>query len=150
MADAEQVAMRVLAGADQSAASLQRRLRRRGFSEEAAAAATATMIGRGYVNDAALADAIATRSRRTGHGRIQVAAQLRSRGIANDAIAGTLGDVDIEEERVAALEIGQRLWARAPPAPGRRRRDRVAGMLQRRGFDSETVAWVCRQLERED
>src|SRR5665213_839481 len=79
VAEAERVALRILAGAGQSAAALQRRLQRRGFTEDAAVAATAAMVGHGYVNDDALAQAIAARSRRTGHGRIQVASQLRAR-----------------------------------------------------------------------
>jgi regulatory protein len=149
VAEAERVALRILAGAGQSAAALQRRLQRRGFTEDAAAAATAAMVGHGYVNDEALAQAIAARSRRTGHGRIQVASQLRARGVAHEAIAGTLGSVDAEAERATALEVGRRVWERSELVPWARRRDRVAGTLQRRGFDAETVHWVCRHLERD-
>jgi regulatory protein len=148
-AAAERVALRILGGAAQSAATLQRRLQRRGFTAEAAAAATAAMIGHGYVDDAALAQSIAARSRRTGHGRLEMAAQLRARGVEAEAITATLADVDPDAERAGALELGRRLWGRA--APGRsdqQRRERVAGALLRRGFDRETVHWVFRQLER--
>jgi regulatory protein len=147
---AEQVAVRMLRGAAQSAAALQRRLQRRGFTEQAAVAATAAMVRFGYVDDAALAQSIASRSRRTGHGRIQMAAQLRSRGVDDDAIAATLADVDPETERAAALALGLRLWGRA--SPGRadaERRQRIAAQLQRRGFDAETVHWVFREVERQ-
>lgn len=149
VADAEHAALRILAGAGQSAAALQRRLQRRGFTEDAAIAATAAMVGHGYVNDEQLAEAVASRSRRTGHGRIQVAAQLRARGVAPEAIAGTLGAVDAEAERARALEVGRRVWERSELLPSARRRDRVAGTLHRRGFDAETAHWVCRRLERE-
>ncbi|HEY8756191.1 MAG TPA: RecX family transcriptional regulator [Candidatus Dormibacteraeota bacterium] len=147
---AEQAALRMLRGAAQSAATLQRRLQRRGFTEQAAVAATAAMVRFGYVNDAALAQSIASRSQRTGHGRIKMAAQLRSRGVGDDAIAATVADVDPEAEREAALALGRRLGGRA--APGRaaaERRQRVGAQLQRRGFDIETVHWVFRQVERE-
>jgi regulatory protein len=148
-AAAERVALRILAGAAQSAAALHRGLRRRGFTEEAAGAATAAMLGRGYVDDAALALSIAARSRRTGHGRIQMTAQLRARGVDDEAIAETLGAVDPEAERAAALTLGRRLWGRASGgSTERQRRERMGGALQRRGFDTETVHWVLRELER--
>jgi regulatory protein len=145
---AESAALRILRGAAQSAQALQRRLQRRGFSEYAAAQATQAMISLGYVDDAALATSVAARSQRTGHGRIQVAAQLRARGIDDGDVAATLAAVDSEDERAAALALATRLFGRAAPglsAPDRRRR--VFGQLQRRGFDTETTHWVLRQLE---
>jgi regulatory protein len=146
---AEQVALRILGGAAQSAATLQRRLHRRGFSEEAASAATAAMVGYGYIDDVALAKSIAARSQRTGHGRLQMAAQLRARGVEDEAIAATLADVDSDAERASALELGRRLWGRAHAGRSdQQRRERVAGALLRRGFDRETVHWVFRQVER--
>jgi regulatory protein len=108
------------------------------------------MIELGYVDDAALASAIAGRRQRTGHGRIQVAAELRARGVADEAIADTLGDVDIDAERASALALGRRLAERASrDIADRQGRQRLAGALQRRGFDTETVSWVLRQLERD-
>jgi regulatory protein len=149
-AAAAQVALRILGGAAQSAATLQRRLQRRGFSAEAAAAATAAMVGYGYIDDAALAQSIAARSQRTGHGRVQVAAQLRARGVDDAAITATLADVDPDAERATALELGRRLWDRANQGRSdRQQRERVAGALLRRGFDRETVHWVFRELERQ-
>jgi regulatory protein len=146
---AEQVALRILGGAAQSAATLRRRLVRRGFTDEAAAAATAAMVGYGYIDDVALAQSIAARSQRTGHGRLQMAAQLRARGVEDEAIASTLAEVDSDAERASALALGRRLWGRAHPGRSdRQRRERVAGALLRRGFDSETVHWVFRQVER--
>jgi regulatory protein len=147
---AEEVALRILRGADQSARGLQQRLRRRGFSEQAAAQATAAMVSLGYVDDSALAGSLAARGQRTGHGRIQVAAQLRARGISDDAVAATLAVVDPEAERAAALELGRRIAGRTNGLPGADQRRRLFGQLQRRGFDTETVHWVLRQLERPD
>ncbi len=148
MAAAEEVALRILRGAAQSAGALQQRLRRRGFSEEAAAAATAAMVRYGYVDDVALATSLAARSQRSGHGRIQVAAQLRARGIDDDAVAATLAVVDPDAERAAALALGSRLWGRVTNGQlAQVRRRRVFGQLQRRGFDVETVHWVMRKLD---
>jgi SOS response regulatory protein OraA/RecX len=149
VAAAEEAAVRILSAAAQSAAGLQRRLQRRGFSEEASRSATALMVGHGYIDDGALAQSIAARRQRTGHGRIQVAAELRARGVDGGAIAVTLGEVDPVAERGAALALGRRLAERASrDIADRQGRQRLGGALQRRGFDSETVAWVLRELER--
>ena len=67
----------------------------------------------GYVDDAALASSLAARSQRTGHGRIQVAARLRARGIDDADIATTLAGVDADDERAAALALGARLAGRS-------------------------------------
>jgi len=145
---AEDAALRILRGAAQSAHGLQQRLQRRGFSEHAAVQATAAMVSLGYVDDAALATSLAARSQRTGHGRIQVAARLRARGIDDADITATLASVDTEDERAAALTLGARLVGRS--AGGRTagdQRQRVFAQLQRRGFDTETVHWVLRRLE---
>ena len=151
VAAAEEVALRILQGAAQSARTLRRRLHRRGFSEEAATAATAAMVRHGYVDDAELAASIAARGQRTGHGRIQVAAQLRARGIDDGGVAATLALVDPDAERAAALALATRLFDRSPAdTPALDRRRRVFGQLQRRGFDTETAHWVLRQLERRD
>jgi regulatory protein len=147
---AEEVAVRILAAAAQSAAALEQRLVRRGFSTEAAASATAAMVAHGYVDDAAMANAIAARRQRTGHGRIQVGAELRARGIPSEAITATLADVDVDAERGAALQLGRHLAQRASnDITDRHGRQRLGGALQRRGFDSDTVGWVLRELERE-
>ncbi len=147
---AEEVALRILRGADQSARGLLQRLRRRGFSEHAAEQATAAMVSLGYVDNSALAGSLAARGQRTGHGRLRVAAQLRARGISDNAVAATLAVVDIDAERAAALELGRRLAGRTAGIPEEDRRRRLYGQLQRRGFDTETVHWVLRQLERPD
>jgi SOS response regulatory protein OraA/RecX len=148
---AEEVAVRILAAAAQSATGLQRRLERRGFDSAAAAAATQAMIARGYVNDATLALSIAARRQRSGHGRIRVGAELRARGVDAGAIAATMGEVDVDAERAAALELGRRLAARANgDIADRQGRQRVGATLQRRGFDTDTIRWVLRELERPD
>lgn len=147
---AEDVALRILRGAAQSQRSLQQRLQRRGFTEQAALAATASMVALGYVDDAVLAGSLAARSRRTGHGRLHAAAQLRARGIGDEDVAGTLAVLDSDAERAGALALGRRLQHRgggSEDVTGERRR--LFAQLQRRGFDSETVHWVLRQLEAE-
>ena len=144
---AEEAAVRILTAASQSAAGLRERLVRRGFSGEAAQAATAAMVARGYVDDAAFAQAVAARRQRGGHGRIRVGAELRAKGVEDTAIEATLADVDARAEREAALGVGRRLAARrGGDLADHGERQRLGGALQRRGFDSDTVGWVLREL----
>jgi len=146
--DAEACALRVLRGAGQSSASLQRKLERRGYTTGAAAEAVRRCAAAGYVNDAALAASVAARHRRSGHGRARTAADLRSRGVADDVIADALdGQTDTEE--AAALGVARQLWNRAGEAEARdpRSRRRVAAALQRRGFSMGLVVRVMRALD---
>jgi regulatory protein len=145
--EAEACALRVLRGAGQASASLQRKLERRGFTADAAAEAVRRCAAAGYVNDAALAASVAARHRRSGHGRARVAADLRARGVSGDVIADAL-DRQTETEEAAALTVAQQLWNRAgdPEARDRRARMRVAGALQRRGFSAALVVRVMRAL----
>jgi regulatory protein len=144
---AEDAALRILRGAGQSAAGLQRKLERRGYSAEAAADAVRRCADAGYVDDAAMAVSVAARHRRAGHGRARVAADLKAKGVAAELITEALeGQNDTEE--AAAMTVAQQLWARigASGARDQRARMRVAGALQRRGFSSSLVARVLRGL----
>ena len=144
-------AVRILAAAAQSADGLRVRLRRRGYSEAAAAAATAEMTRLGYVDDAALAASLVARRRLSGRGRVRVAAELRERGVPGDVADAALADVDPSDERAAALDVGRRVWhSPALDRPGADRRGRTGAALARRGFDTETIHAVLRALERGD
>ena len=144
---AEDAALRILRGAGQSAATLQRKLERRGYMAEAAGEAVRRCAASGYVDDAAMAASVAGRHRRAGHGRGRVAADLRARGVAAELITEALDGQDGTEE-AAALAVAQQLWERAGTSGShdRRARMRVAGALQRRGFSASLVARVLRGL----
>jgi regulatory protein len=145
---AEDTALRILRGAGQSSASLQRKLERRGYTADAAAEAVRRCGVAGYINDAALATSVAARHRRSGHGRARVAADLKARGVASDVITEAL-DGQSDTEEAAALAVAQQLWSRAgsPDDRDHKARMRVAGALQRRGFSSALVMRVMRGLE---
>ena len=145
---AESTALRILRGAGQSSASLQRKLERRGYTGDAAAEAVRRCREAGYINDSALATSVAARHRRSGHGRARVAADLKARGVAEDIITEAL-DGQSDGEEAAAVAVAERLWTRAgsPDRSDQKSRMRVAGALQRRGFSSALVIRVMRGLE---
>jgi regulatory protein len=144
---AEDAALRILRGAGQAAASLQRKLERRGYTADASNEAVRRCVATGYVNDAAMAASVAARHRRAGHGRARVAADLKARGVAPEFITEALdGQTDTEE--AAAMAVALQLWERTEARGSRdqRSRMRIAGALQRRGFSSSLIARVLRGL----
>ena len=144
---AEDAALRILRGAGQSAAALQRKLERRGYTADAAAEAVRRCATSGYVDDAAMAASVAARHRRAGHGRARVAADLKAKGVSTQLISDAL-DGQSDTEEAAALAVAQQLWERAGTSGVRdqRARMRIAGALQRRGFSSSLVFRVLRGL----
>lgn len=147
---AETAALRILGGASQSQASLRRRLVQRGFSAEAADAATDDAVRAGYVDDAALAASIVAR-RRGRRGTARIVAEMRARGIDADVARAAAGEVPVEEERDAAVREAQRRRPAAglPDDHTARRRElaRIGGALSRQGFPSDAVAYALRTLE---
>ena len=148
---AEEVAVRILNGAAQSATALQHRLRQRGFSPLAARVAADRCREHGYVNDAALAASLVGRMQRAGRGRSRIAVELRRRGIAADAVEAALGPAAAGADDAAALDVGRKLlhreMARVREDGGARRR--VAAALQRRGFAASVIAHTLRTLSEE-
>ena len=145
-AAASAAALKILNGAAQSSEGLRLKLLRRGFSAEACATAVAQMVGYGYVNDAELALSVARRSQLRGHGRRLVASDLRSHNVDEEASSAAMEVVTGEGD----YEIAQRLadgWWLASETLGRdARRRRIAGRLQRRGFDGDVINRVLRDL----
>lgn len=133
-ATARAVALRVIGGAAQSAAGLQRRLERRGFSVRTAQEAVEAMEKLGYVNDEQLARSIAARRSAQGYGKAAIAHFLAARLIDKVVAERTLAQLDVDEEAIAqgvASKVGQRGDAR-----------KVAATLRRRGFQSSTIRRV--------
>ncbi|MFN2581145.1 MAG: regulatory protein RecX [Candidatus Dormibacteria bacterium] len=148
---AEAAALRILGGASQAAAALERRLRHRGFSASAAQHAVQRCRELGYVDDAAFAMSLTARQQRAGHGRGRVVAELRKRGIDGDDAAAALGAIDEDAEEQAAAALAQKLYDRE--AGGRRvddrTRHRIAAALQRRGFGSRVITHALRRVDTE-
>jgi regulatory protein len=144
---AEDAALRILRGAGQSAASLERKLERRGFTHDATVEAVRRCAVSGYIDDAAMAVSVAARHRRAGHGRARVAADLKAKGVASELITEALDGQDDSEES-SALAVATQLWGRVATAGPRdhRARMRVASALQRRGFSASLVVRVMRTL----
>jgi regulatory protein len=141
---AEQAALRILGGAAQSEAALRRRLERRGFSAEAAQAATDAVVQLGYVDDGALARSIVAR-RQGRRGSVRIAAELRARGVDDEVVRSAMAVVSPDDQRESAVrEARRRLRDGLPTDRTERRRalGRVGGALSRLGFPGDVVAYA--------
>ena len=146
---AEAAAVRILRSAAQSAAALQRGLIRHGFDDATSGRAVAAMAGRGYVNDAALAESVTRRRIRNGYGTARIAADLRGRGVDDTTITETIDAVDAAGEEERALAVAVPLWHTRGDEDARHRRGRVGAALQRRGYSFAVISSAIRRLEEE-
>lgn len=145
-AAADAVALRILNGADQSSVGLHRRLVRRGFSVTTADQTVAAMASRGYIDDPALARAVAGRRLRDGYGRVRLAADLRHRGLQDEVIADVLTDVDPATEREGLRRAAQRLGGPRVGEDTAHHRARIGAALQRRGHPVGHILSILREL----
>lgn len=141
-------ALRILGGASQAASVLERKLRTRGYSSRATCEAVDKCRELGYVDDAALAVSLVGRHARAGHGKSRVVADMRRRGISNEAAAVALADIDEDEEVRSASEVAQKLYERelkkGAVDDGARRR--IAAALQRRGYAGGVILRALRAV----
>lgn len=125
-----------LAARPQSVAEIEQKLAARGVPADVAASAVDDASRLGYLDDAAVAGALARGFRARGYGRRRAERELRRRRLdetaAQRALADAFGDVD--EVELARVALGLR-------ATGDVKAERRAvAFLLRRGFSSG-VAW---------
>ena len=140
-------AVRILTGAAQTEVSLRRKLTGRGFTATAAQAAVVDMAQRGYIDDGAYAEAVASRRLRRGYGSRFVAAELRARGVGERPLEDALRGVGHGDEIAAATEVARRALARDRDRHGMddpRTAGRVAASLGRRGYGGDVIRAALR------
>jgi len=122
------VATRALARREHSQRSLRERLQRSGVTADDAEAVVEELRHAGLVDDARFAEERARGLAERGKSDAAIRFELERAGIATAEIESTLGRLDPERERAAAL-VARR---GATPATAR--------LLAGRGFDEEVVA----------
>ena len=141
-------ALRLLGQRRHFRADLRRKLLARGYAAEEVEEALGRCAAAGYLDDAATASAfVAERQERRGLGRVRIAAELRRRGAAGEAVDAALAEVDSESDLARAREAAAR-WRRtrgAPPADPAARRAADAALarhLHRKGFSRRAIVAV--------
>lgn len=149
---ARNVAARYLGYAARSAADIRRRLERGHFDDGTIEAVIAEFRSRGWLDDAKFArDWIEDRSERKQYGRARLAGELTRRGIDRDTVDAAVEGIDSGDEVRRALAAAMPRYCRAGLSAGdqagiEREYRRLAGFLQRRGFDWDIIKEVIREL----
>ncbi|MGL5866460.1 MAG: regulatory protein RecX [Dermatophilaceae bacterium] len=143
---ARKIVLSQLTAAPRSRSHLEQALRRRNCPDDVAAAVLDRMEHVGLVDDTAYAGLV-VRSQQVGRGlaRRALAQELRRKGVDDDTARAALSDLDhhAEEERARQL-VAAKMRAMSGLDPTVQVR-RLAGMLARRGYDSDLALRVVRE-----
>lgn len=142
-----QWALRFVGYTARSEAEVRRRLEKAGCTDEMAERMIERLRRSGYLDDDRLArDWVESRSRSKRFGRARLRSELLRKGVAPEVADAALGQL-AEGDELANLEAlaRQRLGSGNLSDPAVRRR--LAGFLQRRGYDWERITEVFARLE---
>ncbi|WP_372455623.1 recombination regulator RecX [Sphaerisporangium fuscum] len=143
---ARAVCLRLLTLAPRTRAQLAEALRRRNIPDDAAESVLSRFSDVGLIDDEAFAEAwVSSRHAGRGLARRALAAELRTRGVAEETVREAVDQLDPDQE----LETARRLVARKLPGtrglePAARVR-RLAGMLARKGYSGSVAYRVVRE-----
>ncbi len=144
---AYQAALRYIALRPRSEKEMRLYLTRRGLGREAAEGLLERLRAEGWVDDGAFAAFwVDNREAFRPKGRWALSAELREKGVADEAIEAALEALDEEESAQRAAEKALRRYASLEEEAFRRR---LSGYLQRRGFTLEVCRRIVERLWRE-
>lgn len=142
---ARDLAWRLLARRDRTAAEVAAHLTGRRVEPELVEQVLAELTEGGYVDDASYARRFAEDQRRLQDwGAERIERRLRELGVAPDHIAAALADRDHAGELEAAVALLTRRVGTVPATA--RERDRALGLLVRRGYDLELAHDALRRF----
>jgi len=136
--DVRAAALTLASRRDYTAAELTDKLLDRGFDADTIASALDDLRARGVVNDARVAAAfVRTAAGVKGRGRIRIARELKTRGVAAETIAAALDSVANEDELASIRRILERKkWIPGAPLA---QRQRMFRHLLGRGFPADLI-----------
>lgn len=132
--------MRLLTARARTRAELAGQLKKRGYPDEVSAKVLDRLAEVGLVDDADFAERwVQLRRANAGKGKRALAAELRTKGLDDDAIAVALDGLDASAEHGRAVKLVRtRLRRENLDGDHAKVARRLAGMLARRGY-SETI-----------
>ena len=143
-------ALNLLAFRARSARELHRRLTQKGESRDRADRVIQRLRDVGLINDADFARQLTRSKVSAGASRRRVHQELFKRGVARDVADEAVEQV-FEDEAMsdaASIErVARKKWQTLATLDGATRRRRLSAFLARRGFDSDDVWRVVRQLD---
>lgn len=143
--EATSYALRLLSIRGRSELELRERLQRKGFDGDTIAHTVESLKCNGYINDSALSEQLISYALdKKGLGIRGVRDLLAKRGIP-DTMIKTLGLEGIDE-LVSAERLAEKKLRGLNGLSSRKAMGRLYGMLKRRGYSSETVRTVLRNI----
>lgn len=135
---AKSLCLRLLTARARSRAELADQLTSRGYPDEVSARVLDRLVAAGLIDDADFAAQwVRSRRERTGRGRAVLAAELRTKGIDEDVIAGALADIDADAERDRAQQlVYSKLRRETLSEDDLKVTRRLVAMLARRGYST--------------
>jgi regulatory protein len=148
---AMETAVAFLASRSRTEQEVRRRLLRGGYPEDVTEGVVSRLVELGYLNDADYAQRfVEDRLRSRPLGRRGLAGELRRHGVDAQTVDEATSAIAPGDERAAALELARHRLSRASEPDPRKRRQRLAALLQRRGFDWDTISSVLDEVLGED
>jgi regulatory protein len=145
---ARDAALSLLSYRARTSVELKRRLKRKGFDDEVAAATVERLDRLGVVDDAAFAESfVRDRVRLKPRGPRRLVGELRAKGVDDDTARAAVAGV-MEREEATELDLALAAAARWKPRAGEepaRARARLQAFLARRGFGGDAVRAVLRE-----
>ena len=141
-------AFRLLAVRARSAKELRDRLKQKSFSPGLIDETLADFQAKGYQSDEEFARLFANEKwTRSGWGPSRVRRELGARGIAPELIDRVVGVTFGEVDLIAGImPLAQKRWRSTAGLPLDKRRNRLTGFLQRRGYDWGTISQVLSKI----
>ena len=143
---ARALCLRLLTARARTRAELAGQLAKRGYPHDVSTRVLDRLAGVGLVDDADLAEQwVRSRRANAGKGKRVLAAELRTRGVAQDVISAVLDGIGAAAERDKAVELVRRRLRRENlDGDDAKVARRLVGMLARRGYSQalavETVS----------
>ncbi len=134
-------AMDLLARREHSQFELARKLRMKGFAEDDIPGTLASLMKSGLLSDQRFAEQYCRARTRRGFGPRRIEQALRERGVSEELIALTLGDISNQDWK----ELAQCTWVKK--FAGKKPEDYLSWakqkrFLQYRGFEDEHSEWL--------
>ena len=143
-------ALNLLSYRSRSTKELERRLKQKGYEEETIREAVTGLQRVDLINDERFTnDWIKNRMTYRPMGKMRLTWELRQKGVAPELIDDALGEIDEEKEYEAALELAKSKAGKITEVDVRSKRQKLASLLQRRGFNWDTVSRVMIEIFRE-
>lgn len=138
---ARQKAIALCARAEQCEAGLRTKLASRGFSKNAVRSALEEMRSQGLVDDTRYARAwVSLRAAKRATGPYLLKAEMRARGLGDEAIRAACADFPVEEALRRAIKIESERLNRASPAESeRKRRESLRRKLKSLGYQGDVI-----------